>query len=87
MVSKLHLTHVHFFLGLGYCTVTSWDMLGLCLAKCDNPTLLTGSLASRTAVAAASVESFLQRTYWSLGETLPHEWLGSWVMCDISMGS
>ena len=36
----------------------------------------TGSLTNRSTPAAASVLAFLERTYWSIGETLPHEILG-----------
>lgn len=32
-------------------------------------------MGNRTAQAAASVKAFLERTYWSIGETLPHEFL------------
>lgn len=38
-------------------------------------------MQSQSAHAAASVESFLEKMYWSLGETLPHECLGNTVCC------
>lgn len=34
-----------------------------------------GSLANRSSPATTSVLAFLERTYWSIGETLPHETL------------
>ena len=33
------------------------------------------SVGQQTAKAAASVECFLSKLYWNVGETLPHEFL------------
>jgi hypothetical protein len=44
----------------------------ICLASRPS-TLLSGFGGQRSAEAAASVSAFLERTYWSIGETMPHE--------------
>ena len=40
------------------------------------PRCFSGSKGQRSAEAAASITNFLRKTYWSMGETLPHERLG-----------